>query len=539
MSEQNQQSPYYQNDQWTIDDTLGLGHAGDQVAKMIVQVTPPFTLGVTGKWGSGKTSVMRRAYATLGGLPLEQELAFANAARESLPHEQWRFDKPERKRELSWAKVQTEVAELTHCVWFSPWQHQSEANPLVPLLQEIRSQFSTWEKIRGYTNENKRKAAYAVVSMLENLTDLALTLCFQKNVKVVSGMTENARKVWNETDPNLLAKSDGQRFHLLFEDAVKTILSTKFDQEEISKQARMVIFIDDLDRCEESVIVRLLEVIKLYLSTERCVFVLGLDDTAVMNALCRYWQRSEDLNREYLEKLFQVRIPVPLPQSPNIAELVTKQLTKHGILQSTLMATDIEKLLEPNPRKVKNFVNGLCISWEVSGIRYWQTAEAQGKPEPQATQIKDTIARKFVLFHYLQQYHRSVWRILERQPGALPYLFAVLQSAAKGQFDLIPDDTKETNIDASAQRLLIEVFKRAFSHVLPHEQAPEDIDDYDSAPKPSDKGKHGSEDLDAAIANFLDRQDRKRSDEYFRTAFLELVDANEHLNCHFLYAHKD
>ncbi|MBL3529498.1 MAG: hypothetical protein JMN27_18145 [gamma proteobacterium endosymbiont of Lamellibrachia anaximandri] len=32
---------------------------------MALDTDPPFTLGITGKWGSGKTSVMRTAFATL------------------------------------------------------------------------------------------------------------------------------------------------------------------------------------------------------------------------------------------------------------------------------------------------------------------------------------------------------------------------------------------------------------------------------------------------------------------------------------------
>ncbi len=73
-------TPYYRNDVWTLDDAFGLGRAGDQVARMALEVEPPFTLGVTGKWGSGKTSVMRRAFVTLGGQPIRQPLMLSEGA---------------------------------------------------------------------------------------------------------------------------------------------------------------------------------------------------------------------------------------------------------------------------------------------------------------------------------------------------------------------------------------------------------------------------------------------------------------------------
>ena len=72
-------SPRYRNDTWSLEDGLGLGRAGDQVARMALEVDPPFTIGVTGKWGSGKTSVMRRAFVTLGGQPIQQALMFSEA----------------------------------------------------------------------------------------------------------------------------------------------------------------------------------------------------------------------------------------------------------------------------------------------------------------------------------------------------------------------------------------------------------------------------------------------------------------------------
>ncbi|ESQ08138.1 MAG TPA: hypothetical protein DDY14_03815 [Chromatiaceae bacterium] len=79
----------YRNDVWSLDDDFGLGAAGDQVARMALEVDPPFTVGVTGKWGCGKTSVMRRAFATLGGEPIQQPLMFSDSAGLESHGENW------------------------------------------------------------------------------------------------------------------------------------------------------------------------------------------------------------------------------------------------------------------------------------------------------------------------------------------------------------------------------------------------------------------------------------------------------------------
>jgi len=73
---------HYRNDLWTLGDGFGLERAGDQVARMALEVDPPFTIGVTGKWGSGKTSVMLRAFVTLGGRSIQQKRALAEPGEE-------------------------------------------------------------------------------------------------------------------------------------------------------------------------------------------------------------------------------------------------------------------------------------------------------------------------------------------------------------------------------------------------------------------------------------------------------------------------
>jgi len=96
-------SPRYRNDTWSLEDGFGLGRAGDQVARMALEVDPPFTIGVTGKWGSGKTSVMRRAFVTLGGRPLEQPLMFSTAGTEDADGWGcWAHSQPDRAKALAW-----------------------------------------------------------------------------------------------------------------------------------------------------------------------------------------------------------------------------------------------------------------------------------------------------------------------------------------------------------------------------------------------------------------------------------------------------
>ncbi|MCP4701740.1 MAG: hypothetical protein GY862_33510, partial [Gammaproteobacteria bacterium] len=428
----------YNNDFWTLEDGLGIGNCGDYIAQMALEVPAPFTIGIIGKWGSGKTSILRRAFATLGGQPISQAVPLADAKTE-MPKPDW--DKWNHRRFESqnsqWDELH-EVAEASFAVWYSPWQHPNVDNPMIPLLLEIKEQYSNWLKLKQTVMKRKfnRRDGMASLALIGSAIDAAANISGIYRGTLASGAIENVKKAWNEAAPAEPALSDGQRFHLLFEDAVSTLLdSVKKNQ----KQARLIIFIDDLDRCEESVIVTLLESIKLYLSTRHCVFVLGIDDNAVLKALKNHWStRSDDDNREYLEKLFQANIPVPVPKTENIQIFIREQLSEHkvpldpvkSVENSQEPATPLQHsidhnlaaLLEPNPRKIKNFINSLCAVWNLFQGRKSEPPalkEDASEEEQREHEAKKAAYRKFthrfMVFHYLRLYHKPVWRLLERQ----------------------------------------------------------------------------------------------------------------------------
>ncbi|GAB6142154.1 hypothetical protein JCM14076_28830 [Methylosoma difficile] len=489
----------YINDQWVQEDSLGLGRGGDAVAKMSLEVSPPFTIGVTGKWGCGKTSIMRRAFATLGGQPISQDLQLRENKTDALSDDlHCRIGG--RAAELKWADELYDIANQSLCIWYSPWQHQNAANPLIPLLQEIRAQYSVKRKLFEKGKHINRQSGLAALTLLEHAIDAAISFTTGRPVKMAVGASENIRKAWNDNNPeNLTKPSDGQRFHLLFEDAVENVLEDLHQSREatdkpvkgkkpsakLSDQARLIIFIDDLDRCEEKAVVALLEAIKLYLGARRCVFILGVDDVAVGNALKRHWQgRSDDDNREYLEKLFQATISVPQPLPIKLQGLISQQLSSHNFPDQAIatLASDIEALLEPNPRKVKNFLNSLCANWQMLRCDDMDT---------------EANCRRLVMFQYLRTNHLPVWRLLEREPILLQLLQRVLVGNSNEPLKGLPNYLSTDDL-----RMTEEIFSRSFAHVLKHDN-------------PDDLKLHRRQTLEIAVDKALEKLDRRRSDQYF------------------------
>ena len=210
-------------------------------------------------------------------------------------------------------------------IWFNPWQHQGAATPLVALLHELRAQLTFGQRLLDKAKKVAQTSFEAGLPMLAELIDWASKLVEGPPLKTgdVFGRLRSLGEAYEAK--NFETRSDAQRFNLIFEQAVARLLGENIDADEADRRwcdargrevpaKRLVIFIDDLDRCSQAQVVALLESIKLYLQTRYCVFVLGMDASAARKAVeSSLPGSSAEHAQEYLEKLFRRIVPVPVP----------------------------------------------------------------------------------------------------------------------------------------------------------------------------------------------------------------------------------
>ena len=73
----------------------------------------------------------------------------------------------------------------------------------------------------------------------------------------------------------------------------------------------MVVFLDDLDRCESDNIITVISAIKLLLSINKnIIFIIGVDKTAVTLALKNKYNNDYNKADEYLEKNFSITFEI-------------------------------------------------------------------------------------------------------------------------------------------------------------------------------------------------------------------------------------
>ena len=108
-----------------------------------------------------------------------------------------------------------------------------------------------------------------------------------------------------------------------------------FDKKFRRPLSRIILYIDDLDRCPEDRVVEVLEAVNLLMAFPLFVVVVGVDPRWVRNALVKRYQlqfSSDDHTYEkmeasdYLEKIFQIPFHLK-PASPNAVKRMIRNLT--------------------------------------------------------------------------------------------------------------------------------------------------------------------------------------------------------------------
>lgn len=340
-------------------DYLGIGPWARMVAGTAVQTPGPFTIGVYREWGYGKTTLLHMARC------LVQEYEKAQDEDKRVPH-------------------------VT--VWFNAWQFEQEEKPIFSLIAAITDGIE--RKLNEHTFRGKvedlegpAKAAF------KKLKDIGLSLraltrgmkfSAEVDIPLLSkfGVEFDAAKAL-EAEEILGKQADPLQQELLYHGAFEKLRSVTSDKD---GQIKIVVFVDDLDRCNPEKAVHLLESIKLILSQPGFIFVLAVDHTVIETYLDKIYKDdygfpSAGRGKHYMEKLVQLPLYVP-PHDARFKEYikllvgeVRKQYDKDDVKIGALEG--VQDVLgfgaATNPRRVVRLINSFLIDahlWEATaGLR--------------------------------------------------------------------------------------------------------------------------------------------------------------------------
>ncbi len=366
------------NDEPTLNDELGRAALVRRVSDAVARCSPPQVFGVHGDWGTGKTSFLHQLHWDLvGECPQQQP------------------NPPEGKELPELGKGGRHKARVT-VVWFEAWRYQHEKAPVVALLQEIRAQLPLYSKA---LIESRKLSDVTIRGALLSLEDLT------KRIGIQASKIQEAGERWEEE--NLATRLPAHMIREHLEDSLGKLLRPATSR----TPRRLVVLVDDLDRCESETAYQLLEGIKIYLNLPSCVFVLGMNQDIIEGAVGRHLPAPDNEERrrrarEYLEKLCQNVWHIPLVREPGT--LLKAYVKGHPSPEAMADVVTAFQCLPPVPRKVKGYAN-LLLRFEghLDGCRNHGTGD---DVDP------DHWAKVAVVFTYLYHFHHRLYRLLWESP---------------------------------------------------------------------------------------------------------------------------
>jgi len=284
--------------------------------KLIGAFKPPFTVGVYGDWGSGKTSYMRMLKNLFG-------------------------------------------EENYILIWFNAWKYENEESLILPLLSKMSSEANKNQKSRKMLAKVKKIAT--AVSFIG--VDTGLKAITNNNVTVgsIEEALNKAENYFSTSYNKWVNKCDE------LEEEFKNLINILTNNGERT----MVIFVDDLDRCSPENVIKLLESIKNYLSLEgsHCLYVIGVDkNVLVRGIIAKYGEALIDGN-DYLEKIVSFSVDIPQPSLGSVHDFVKTTIKKQSNsiffdereAEIGLLAKAISRYGITNPRKLKRVLIRLMV----------------------------------------------------------------------------------------------------------------------------------------------------------------------------------
>lgn len=229
----------------------------------------PVAIGLSGAWGSGKTSVLELIKAEV------MERSTAGSKVLVIPTQPWRYDPTVGPKESLIAEVLGGLSK--------------EFKAEDPVGKTGLEAFKKLVRKVNWSKAVKMAARTALTMQVPDFDD-------------VLGLVSD--------DPESL---DADKGMAAFRDEFAALL----DDPALQHLSRVIVLVDDLDRCLPDTVVETLEAIRLFLSAKGMSFIIAADEDRVADAIrqklgtAAATREDEDPAKLYLHKIVQTTIPLP------------------------------------------------------------------------------------------------------------------------------------------------------------------------------------------------------------------------------------
>lgn len=235
---------------------------------LLSNVEDSISVGLDGKWGVGKTFFVKQAKLVLDSFNKNGDFYEAEDAKKIR----------EKYSALRQNSNVDSVPEVT--AYYDAWMHDDEEEPMLSLLYEIMK-----DNYNKYPGNSK--------SWSDILTSVAGVVCDRDIGTLVKAL--KGKDIFEEQKQN---------------ENLNKLLGSFFESLLPERGNRLVVFIDELDRCSPVYAVKLLERIKHFFSCENITFVFSINFTELHNTVKNFYGADFDACR-YMDRFFDIRMEIP------------------------------------------------------------------------------------------------------------------------------------------------------------------------------------------------------------------------------------
>ena len=302
------------------DDKFEIKNYVHGLRDFIIHCNTPMTIAIQGDWGTGKTSIMEMVVDDIN--------AYQNDLGGCITPVKFN----------TWEYSQFNLASQLPMIMIDALVNQIKAEVAKrPTSDEILKKLKLYsDKIGNFVS------VFATVSL--SMVTRGMVQLDSGNIKSLlpNGSVSGISELKNN-----------------FSEVISTVASGEHD--------KVVIFIDDLDRLDPALAVEILEVLKIFLESPKCVFVLAIDYSVVQRGVkAKYGADFDDeKGRNFFDKIIQVPFQVPVGNY-DLKKFfdscvddtdIPEELKQRSDKLITLIETSVGK----NPRAIKRLFNALLL----------------------------------------------------------------------------------------------------------------------------------------------------------------------------------
>lgn len=264
------------------NDVIGRNKQVYYFAAVLNSVVGPYTFAVNARWGDGKTFFVKQTQMLLDA---------CNPFSDSLTETEKKMVKQSVLGSLRDSSISLDGFQPQMTVYYDAWACDSDVDPVLSLVYEIAKASSSYLEKNSPDGKNT----------FFNITQLLASVADAFTGWNTSGVVSSIKNLTEKEDPLAEIKK-----HRDLHEAIRDFFAAL----PIERGNRIVVFIDELDRCKPDYAINLLERIKHYFDIENLTFVFSVNIEELCHTIKQFYGEGFSASN-YLTRFFDYTINLP------------------------------------------------------------------------------------------------------------------------------------------------------------------------------------------------------------------------------------